>query len=127
MTSDETGRGEVYVRPFREGPAGPNDRIQVSAGGGDFPVWSRNGDELFFISNDMNLKQFDMRNLGPNRGNGATLFKVCPGTGLNARPGIGAVWESPIRCCVRWPVSLQLHGGAARPIYGVGELARGGP
>ena len=93
--SNETGQSEVYIRPFRESPAGANDRIQISSGGGDFPAWSRNGNELFFISNDMNLKQVDMRNLGPTRGNGATLFKVCPGTGLNARPGIGAVWAHP--------------------------------
>ena len=93
--SNETGRSEVYIRPFRESPAGANDRIQISSGGGDFPAWSRNGNELFFISNDMNLNQVDMRNLGPTRGNGATLFKVCPGTGLNARPGIGAVWAHP--------------------------------
>jgi hypothetical protein len=93
--SDETGRSEVYIRPFREGPAGANDRIQISTGGGDFPAWSKNGNELFFVSNDMNLKQVDMRHLGPNRGTGATLFKVCPGTGLNARAGIGAAWAHP--------------------------------
>jgi serine/threonine protein kinase/Tol biopolymer transport system component len=93
--SDETGQSEVYIRPFREGPAGANDRIQVSTGGGDFPAWSRNGNELFFISNDMNLKQVDMRNFGPTRGNGATLFKVCPGTGLHARAGVGAGWGHP--------------------------------
>src|SRR4030095_15101849 len=52
--SNETGRSEVYIRPFREGPAGANDRLQVSNGGGDFPAWSRNGKELIFISNDMN-------------------------------------------------------------------------
>jgi Tol biopolymer transport system component len=93
--SDETGQGEVYIRPFREGPAGANDRIQISTGSGDFPGWSRNGNELFFISNDMNLRQVDMRNLGSNRGSGAILFKVCPGTALNTPPGVGAVWAHP--------------------------------
>jgi Tol biopolymer transport system component len=93
--SNETGQSEVYIRPFREGPAGANDRIQVSTGGGDFPAWSRNGNELFFISIDNNLKQVDVRNLGRKRGNVATLFKVCPDTGLNSRPGIGAVWAHP--------------------------------
>jgi serine/threonine protein kinase/Tol biopolymer transport system component len=94
--SNETGRSEVYIRPFREGSAGANDRIQVSTGGGDFPAWSKNGNELFFVSNDMNLKQVDLRHPGPIRSPGAnTLFKVCPGTGLNALQGIGAVWEHP--------------------------------
>ncbi len=42
--SDESGRAEVYVRPF----PGPGTRSQVSVEGGTAPVWSRNGRELFF-------------------------------------------------------------------------------
>jgi serine/threonine-protein kinase len=42
--SDESGRYEVYVRPFR----GPGARVQVSLEGGTEPVWSRDGKELFF-------------------------------------------------------------------------------
>ncbi|HLE22252.1 MAG TPA: protein kinase, partial [Vicinamibacteria bacterium] len=42
--SNESGRGEVYVRPF---PAG-GGKWQVSDGGGDFPCWSRDGRELFY-------------------------------------------------------------------------------
>jgi len=44
--SDETGRPQVYVRPLSE----TGIRIQVSAEGGVEPVWSRDGDELFFKS-----------------------------------------------------------------------------
>ena len=43
--SDESGRAEVYVRPFPEVDAG---RWQVSSEGGATPVWARAGDE--FIS-----------------------------------------------------------------------------
>jgi Tol biopolymer transport system component len=51
--SDESGRGEVYVRPFvvTEGGApklGPG-RWQVSNAGGIFPVWRHDGRELFFL------------------------------------------------------------------------------
>jgi Tol biopolymer transport system component len=42
--SDESGRYEVYVRPFRR----PGARVQVSLEGGTEPVWSRDGRELFF-------------------------------------------------------------------------------
>jgi serine/threonine protein kinase/Tol biopolymer transport system component len=42
--SNESGRLEVYVRPF---PAG-GGRWQVSDGGGGFPRWSRDGRELFY-------------------------------------------------------------------------------
>ena len=42
-SSDESGRNEVYVRPFAGG-----DRIQVSVNGGVEAVWSRNGRELYY-------------------------------------------------------------------------------
>ena len=93
--SNETGLDEIYVRPFREGAAGSNDRIQVSTGGGDFPAWGRSGEEVFYISSDLNLKQFDMRHLEENRGTSKTVFKACPGTGLNAQPVTGAIWQHP--------------------------------
>ena len=46
--SNESGRFEVYVRPF----PGPGLRRQVSAGGGTGPVWSKAGGELFYRSGD---------------------------------------------------------------------------
>jgi eukaryotic-like serine/threonine-protein kinase len=42
--SDESGRQEVYVRPF----PGPGGKIQVSVNGGNEPVFSRDGRELFY-------------------------------------------------------------------------------
>jgi hypothetical protein len=45
-SSDESGRREVYVRPFPDVNA---SRVQVSQGGGITPVWSRDGRELFFV------------------------------------------------------------------------------
>jgi len=45
--STESGREEVYVRPF---PAVEGGRWLVSAGGGRTPMWSRDGRELFYLS-----------------------------------------------------------------------------
>ena len=45
--SDESGRAEVYVRPF---PDVNRDRWQVSSGGGHAPVFSRDGRGLFFAT-----------------------------------------------------------------------------
>jgi serine/threonine-protein kinase len=42
--SDETGRFEVYVRPF----PGPGRRWQISTDGGDEPFWSRDGRYLYY-------------------------------------------------------------------------------
>ena len=41
--SNESGRFEVYVRPY---PG--NSRLQVSAHGGTHPRWNSNGKELFY-------------------------------------------------------------------------------
>ncbi len=47
-TSDESGRDEVYVRPFPSGTG----RWQISSEGGFVPLWRRDGRELFYIDND---------------------------------------------------------------------------
>src|SRR5665213_2736905 len=44
--SNESGRDEIYVRPF----PGPGGKYQISAGGGTEPVWNPKGHELFFRS-----------------------------------------------------------------------------
>jgi hypothetical protein len=44
--SDESGRSDIYVRPF---PRVDNGRWQVSTAGGTRPVWARNGRELFYL------------------------------------------------------------------------------
>jgi serine/threonine protein kinase len=45
--SQETGRSEVYVRPFPETNQG---RWQISSDGAGTPRWSRDGRELFFVT-----------------------------------------------------------------------------
>src|SRR5688572_23437503 len=47
-TSNESGRNEVYVRPF----PGIDRRWQVSTDGGTQPTWSRAGNEVFYRSGD---------------------------------------------------------------------------
>jgi serine/threonine protein kinase len=49
-TSNESGRGEIYVRPFPDVNKG---RWQISTAGGDSPLWSRNGREIFYRSGDV--------------------------------------------------------------------------
>jgi serine/threonine-protein kinase len=46
--SDESGRSEIYVRPF----PGPGGKVQISTEGGAQPVWARNGRELFYRNGD---------------------------------------------------------------------------
>jgi serine/threonine protein kinase len=51
-SSDDTGIHEIYVRPF----PGPGGKWQVSSGGGMFPIWSKNGKELFFRTTNQPYK-----------------------------------------------------------------------
>jgi eukaryotic-like serine/threonine-protein kinase len=44
--SDESGRFEIYVRPF---PNVDDDRVLVSNASGEKPLWSRDGKELFYL------------------------------------------------------------------------------
>jgi Tol biopolymer transport system component len=46
--SNESGRSEVYVRPFPPG----GGKWQVSDNGGGYPRWSRDGRELFYRTDD---------------------------------------------------------------------------
>jgi Tol biopolymer transport system component len=51
VVSDESGRSEVYVRSY---PI-PSARVQISAGGGGEPVWSRDGSHLYYRSGTIRL------------------------------------------------------------------------
>ncbi len=48
-TSDESGRSEIYVRPFPDVNGG---RWQVSASGGFAPLWAKDGREIYFVNAD---------------------------------------------------------------------------
>jgi Tol biopolymer transport system component len=114
--SDETGSGQVHVRPFQ----GPDPAIRVSPDGGMNPQWSRDGRQLFFQR-------------------GATMWAVAvePGpifrhgtphrlfeSDLRSRPGflapgigdqfLSAIWEQPNRRVVyipNWVEELRRAGG----------------
>ena len=65
--SDESGQYEIYVRPF---PNVEDGRWPVSRNGGVYPVWARNGRELFFITPEGQIK--------------AVPFQIGPGVGLGS-------------------------------------------
>jgi Tol biopolymer transport system component/tRNA A-37 threonylcarbamoyl transferase component Bud32 len=50
--SDETGKTEVYVRPF---PNTEGGKWQVSVTGGQAPLWARSGKEIFFVDGARNM------------------------------------------------------------------------
>ena len=48
--SGRTGTDEIYIRPV--GGTGLGDEVRVSPAGGIDPVWSRSGNEVFFVAGD---------------------------------------------------------------------------
>jgi serine/threonine-protein kinase len=53
--SNESGRNEVYVRPF----PGPGGKWQISSGGGNLPIWSRAAPQLFYQTLDAHIMVVD--------------------------------------------------------------------
>jgi serine/threonine-protein kinase len=81
-TSDESGRGEVYIRPFTGEPAPPAGKIQVSNNGGGYALWAPSGREIFYMSGDGSVFAVDTRNLGRTETlpTPVRLFRACPAT-----------------------------------------------
>jgi eukaryotic-like serine/threonine-protein kinase len=78
-SSDESGRREVYVRPFapdRNPAVGPGKWV-ISTAGGDKPRWSRDGRELYYISLDHKMMAVPVKTSGGfEPGIPAELFAV---------------------------------------------------
>jgi Tol biopolymer transport system component len=69
--SDESKRNEVFVQTFPT----PGGKWQVSTNGGDHPVWSRDGRELFFIGADQKLMAVEVKE-GPTFAVPRPLFET---------------------------------------------------
>jgi Tol biopolymer transport system component len=117
--SDESGRMEVYIRPF----PGPGGKWQVSTNGGSRPRWRRDGKELFFLAADNRIMAAEI-NLGATTvdvGAVRALFQISPfgGAGrdiydvtgdgqrfLVATPGSEEI-SSPITLVVNWTEEVK--------------------
>jgi len=86
--SDESGRAEVYVRPF---PHADSARMQVSVAGGAEPVWAPSGRELFYRDAALDLVAVEVT-VTPSLGLGRQrrLFSTRPYyvEGLHAAYGV---------------------------------------
>ncbi len=73
--SDVTGRREVYVREFLSDPS--TEGMRVSRDGGEEPLWSRNGRELFYRGATDSIISVQIAP-GPRLGRRETLFSAHP-------------------------------------------------
>jgi Tol biopolymer transport system component/tRNA A-37 threonylcarbamoyl transferase component Bud32 len=95
--SNESGRFEVYVRPFPDERQTSGKKIQISTMGGDFPAWQNDGKELFFIGAD--LKLYSVKTAAFERSDAipqtSALFTPCAETALAELPMRGTTYQHP--------------------------------
>ena len=89
FSTNETERNEVYIRSFPD----PSARVQISAGGGVLPLWSRDGSKLYYrVGNTImaaRLSKPSMRVIGRDTVI-ADASGYAPGDGLNIGYDISA-------------------------------------
>jgi len=111
--SDESGRDEVYVRPF----PGPGGQYQVSFEGGTFPHWRSDGREIVYEDPKGALMAANVDARGTfQTGVPRRLFSLEPGTPWEAAPDhqrfLVAVRQrdlasEPLRMVVGWADGLE--------------------
>jgi Tol biopolymer transport system component len=79
--SNESGQPEIYVKEF----PGPGGKTQISREGGTFPVWAKNGLELFYRNNEKQMVTSISTKGGFIAGNPRVLFEN-PGWAWMAGP-----------------------------------------
>jgi Tol biopolymer transport system component len=111
--SDESGKFEVYVRPF-PAPPGGGSKTQVSRGGGMQPRWRRDGKELFYLSLDGNVMAVDVTQ--------GSIFKAGAPESLFQAPVARSGKGSPLDAFA-WDVTpdgkrflINTAKGATRPV-----------
>jgi Tol biopolymer transport system component len=90
-TSNESGIGEIYVRPF---PASAGGKWLISNGGGSQARWRPDGKELFYLTPDTTLMTVEVSTKPDFRaGVPKPLFRVPVTGGVGGAPGIAWRWD----------------------------------
>jgi Tol biopolymer transport system component len=123
--SDESGRNELYVRPFvASGPSGATlgeGRWQVSRDGGTGPKWRNDGKEIVFMGPDRAMMTVEVNGSGAafQVGTAQKMFTAPDNSGwdvsgdgkrflMSVEGGIGPQSESaPITVVLNWQSDLK--------------------
>ena len=125
--SDRTGRNEVYVTTFPT--AGP--QTGISTAGGDYPFWSRDGRELFYMAPSGTLMAvpvktgarleagvpkplFEIRSSNPGATN--NLIDVAKDGRFLVALELEAPTSPPLTVVLNWPELLRKVGSPPAPL-----------
>lgn len=107
--SNESGRSDVYVRPF----PGPGGQWQISTTGGVAPRWRRDGKELYYIAPDARLMAVPIRTQGETLepGTPIPLFqtRIVGGGSYPNRPQYDVAADG------RFLINVAIENAATRP------------
>jgi eukaryotic-like serine/threonine-protein kinase len=113
-TSNEKGREEVYVRPFPDVKEG--GRWQISTGGGDSPLWSKDGREIFYRSGNAVIAVSVKTSPTLIQEASRTLFQGTYVTTTNHPGGDFATWDINLVSGKFLMMKESSAGGGARKI-----------
>jgi Tol biopolymer transport system component len=114
-TSNETGRNEVWVRPFvpsSSGEAGaPEGKWMVSKNGGSIPAWQPDGKGLAYVSADGKLMAVEVAaSTFIQSSTPEPLFQIPRGVSVGDRAADGRVLLAvPIEQSVQTPFTVVLN------------------
>ena len=110
--SDESGRYEIYVRPF----PGPGGQWQVSTAGGKDPRWRPDGQELYYIAPDGRLMAAPIASSGTALQPGLPTALFQPRIALGGTPNISARQQYDVAPDGRFLINVNADEGTAAPI-----------
>ena len=110
--SNESGRHEIYVRPFSpEGGAGA-DKWPVSTGGGERPRWRGDARELFYLGPDRRMMAVEVKTAG---GFEAGIPKALFPTRASMPPGLSTAAYAVTADGQRFLINSEGEEAASQP------------
>ena len=114
LTSDETGRTEVYVAPF----ASPHAKRLVSTSGGSLPRWDRARRELTYVTPGSDVMSVTVTGASGEFGTPKALFKLAKGrvwSAYDIAPDgrflavipVQTSGQQPLTVIVNWPATIK--------------------
>jgi hypothetical protein len=110
--SDESGRSEVYLRPF---PAS-SGQFQVSTMGGIAPRWRRDGKELYYIAPNGTLMAVSLTTIGGTPDVGAPVALFRPRIVYGGTNTVGILWQYDVAPDGRFLINVSTGSAVTAPI-----------